>query len=161
MSARKSSKRLAKTDRDPGKEYPDQTPVAVPVRFKQSPSHYDEIKQMIRVAMSEHAQAKDFETFDEANDFELDYEDDPEFISNYEFDDLLPETAEVLDTDSSLSAQTDAEHDRPRNDPPAGDHREVGGESQSRQRTPAAETAGAASQAARPQNPPAGTSATP
>lgn len=139
MSNRKSSKRPPKPARDPGKEYPDPTPVSVPVRFKQSPSHYDEIKHMIRVAMSEHASSRDMETFEEANDFDLDYDDEPEFVSAYEFEELLPENGEDLEPSPPLSENIPAGNVRgeaPKPEP---------------QSAPAAETAGAASPAAQPE----------
>lgn len=110
MSKRASSKL------DPRFEYPDPTPVEVPVSFRRPPSQYDEIKNMIRTAMSDYSESLGSETFEEADDFEMDFED-PDFVSEYEFEELVPESHEVLGDDPPSSLSSQAEGDTPRQVP--------------------------------------------
>lgn len=100
-------------------EYVDPTPVEVPVRLRGGVSQMDSIKQMIRDAMSAEAEAREHETFEEADDFEIDLaEDEGDPISRYEFDEMIPETYEDIEpeTPSFLS-----EEERSDDNPPQGD----------------------------------------
>lgn len=100
MSKRESSN----PPRDRRFEYLDPTPVEVPVHLRGGVSQMDSIKQMIRDALSEAAAAHEHETFEEADDFEIDYdEDEGDPISRYEFDDLIPENYESIEPPPSLS----------------------------------------------------------
>jgi len=67
-----------------GHEIPDESQVAIPVRFKKSVMEYEIIKRMVRAELSEAAANSGFETFEEANDFDVG--DDFEPDSPYEFD---------------------------------------------------------------------------
>lgn len=60
-----------------GHEVPDPEPVAVPVRFQAPESLEDRIKRIIRADLSARAQAQGFETFEEADDFEVGDDYDP------------------------------------------------------------------------------------
>lgn len=60
-----------------GRELPDPTPVELPLGFKRPESLNDQIRRMIRGEMSAQASAAGNETFEEANDFDVD-EDDAE-----------------------------------------------------------------------------------
>lgn len=71
-----------------GHEIPDATPVAVPIRFTQ-PSHFSQIREMIRRELSIQAQSQGFETFEEANDFAVGDDFDPNSPYEEQFD---PET---------------------------------------------------------------------
>lgn len=53
----------------------DNTPVAIPVRFRTPPTPFEQARQMLRADLSALARDQGFETFDEANDFDID--DDP------------------------------------------------------------------------------------
>lgn len=64
------------------KEYPDPTPVEMPLGFKRPPTLQEEIQRIIRVQMSQQARAEGFETFEEADDFAVD--EDPDPLSAYE-----------------------------------------------------------------------------
>lgn len=55
-----------------GHEVPDQTPVEVPTGLRRPPSIHEEIKRFIRSELSRQAQANEMETFEEADDFEID-----------------------------------------------------------------------------------------
>lgn len=73
----------------------DTTPIEMPVGFKRPASLADMVARMVRDAV---AKEKDdeFETMDEANDFELDDIDDELLdFSPYELTDLDPEETEV------------------------------------------------------------------
>lgn len=84
--------------RDRRFEYLDQTPVEVPVRLRGGISQMDSIKQMIREAMSAEAEAREHESFEEADDFDIDLaEDEGDPISRYEFDELVPENYEDIE----------------------------------------------------------------
>lgn len=71
-----------------GNEVLDQTPVALPVRFKRPQSLLDQMRAVVH-EMSLRAQEFDVETWEEANDFEVG--DDFEFTSQYEVDDVHDE----------------------------------------------------------------------
>lgn len=58
-----------------GHEVGDPIPVAPPVGLTRRPTMAEQIQTMIRREMSNRAQAEGFETFDEAEDFDID--DDP------------------------------------------------------------------------------------
>lgn len=61
-----------------GREVMDPRPMALPSGFRRPPSLIDQMRLMIRREMSEAAQANGRETFEEANDFDVDDEaDDP------------------------------------------------------------------------------------
>lgn len=55
-----------------GQEMPDPTPIAVPAHFKRPPSLQEQIKSLIRNELSQRASEADEESFEEADDFELD-----------------------------------------------------------------------------------------
>ncbi|AXH73385.1 MAG: hypothetical protein [Microviridae sp.] len=65
-----------------GHEVLDKTPVAVPVGWSPPPSLQETIKRLIRHELSAKADSIGYETYDEADDFDVD--DDPELKSPYE-----------------------------------------------------------------------------
>lgn len=72
-----------------GREDPDQTPIAIPIGFSQPESIESMIARAVRShAFMEAARRNNRETFDEADDFDVD--DDPELKSPYEIDESLP-----------------------------------------------------------------------
>lgn len=71
------------------KEYPDPTPVEVPLGFRRPPTLQEEISRIIRQQMSQQASQAGFETFEEADDFVVD--DDPDPLSPYEVLEMAPE----------------------------------------------------------------------
>lgn len=68
-------------DKD-GRFYPDPTPVAPPVGFTDDIDMFERVRQMVRREMSVAAQGEGFETFEEADDFDVG--DDVEPFSPYE-----------------------------------------------------------------------------
>lgn len=75
---------MAKYDAQ-GREIPDPTPIDVPLNWKRPQPLNEIIKQLIRTEMSRQAQESGHETFEEADDFEVD--DDPIPLSEHELDD--------------------------------------------------------------------------
>jgi len=67
-----------------GWEIPDPTPLARAVRFTKPPTLEEIVQRTIRGALSRHAAEQGHESFDEANDFNVD-EDGHEFRSDHEF----------------------------------------------------------------------------
>lgn len=58
-----------------GREVPDPTPVSIPVKFKKAESVDERIARITRHSLSKMAEAEGYETFDEADDFDI--SDDP------------------------------------------------------------------------------------
>lgn len=68
------SKRL----NEKGQEIPDPTPMAPPVGFKRQPSLSEQIRQMIlSEKLRQEAEEMGYETFEEADDFDVDDDFDP------------------------------------------------------------------------------------
>lgn len=65
-----------------GQFYPDPTPVAPPIGYVPEVSMFDRVRDMVRREMSKAADEQGFETFEEADDFDVD--DDAELKSPYE-----------------------------------------------------------------------------
>lgn len=80
---------MAKYD-ELGREIPDPTPVEMPVGFRHPPSLNDEIQRLIRNELSQAAAAQGAETFEEADDFDVDDDDGVPF-SEYEVTDMQAE----------------------------------------------------------------------
>lgn len=59
-------------------EFLDDTPVAIPVRITRPPTRFDEIRSLVRGTMSQVAQEQGFESFEEANDFDVGEDYDPQ-----------------------------------------------------------------------------------
>lgn len=70
-------------------EIPDPTPMEIPVGYRMPMSLAEQIKAMVRTQLSQQAEAQGEETFEEADDFEID--EDPSPISQYEMQDMAPE----------------------------------------------------------------------
>lgn len=73
--------------RDPALEYPDPTPCAMPLGCERPEPLADMIRRLVRNEWSAQAAEAGEETFDEANDFEVDEDPDTGLFSPYE---LLP-----------------------------------------------------------------------
>lgn len=67
-----------------GREIPDPTPVSVPANWQRPLSLHEEIKRFVRVEMSRQAADQGEETFEEADDFDVD-DDEVDPASPYEF----------------------------------------------------------------------------
>lgn len=86
-----------------GQELPDQTPAAVPHGWERPLSLHEQIKRFIRSEMSMQAQLQGEESFEEADDFEVD--EDPDPLSQYEIVEAAPEWPQgVKDEDADPPA---------------------------------------------------------
>lgn len=76
---------------DKGHELLDDTPMAIPLRGYRPESLQDQIRRMVRHQLSEHAAARGAETFEEADDFDVDDDFDPHSPWELNFDqDVAP-----------------------------------------------------------------------
>lgn len=64
-----------------GREVLDTTPVEVPLHFRRPPTLQEQIKQFVRGEFSRSASEDGFDSFEEADDFDID--EDPDPISKY------------------------------------------------------------------------------
>lgn len=67
---------MARLDKD-GNEILDPTPVALPVRFQRPPSLVDDVRRLVAQEMSRVAMDQDFDSFEDADDFDIDDDDQP------------------------------------------------------------------------------------
>lgn len=67
--------------RGDGYEYPDPTPVEMPTRLRLPQRQVDRVREIVRREMSRAAEAEGFESFEDADDFEIEGE---EPVSPYE-----------------------------------------------------------------------------
>lgn len=74
-----------------GRELPDQRPVEWPANIKRPLSLQEEIQRFVRVEMAQRAADYGFETFEEADDFNV--EDEEDFVSPYEMTELQEDAA--------------------------------------------------------------------
>lgn len=75
---------------DRGQEIPDQTPVEMPAGFKKPESLTEQIRRLIRTEMSQEAVAEGKESWEDANDFDVDEADAELHPTEYEIE-MQPE----------------------------------------------------------------------
>lgn len=97
---------MSKPKRDTRRfEYPDPTPVSTPVRFRGLSVPNQDFRQFMQEWSTSQAEANHVESFDEANDFEINDPEDYDFfhdVTPYEMQDLPEDTqADRLDQDQS------------------------------------------------------------
>lgn len=73
-----------------GRELPDPTPIAIPVGFNRPETLQEQIRRLVRNEFSQVAAATGFETFDEANDFDVPDADAELHATEYEMDPEVP-----------------------------------------------------------------------
>lgn len=105
-----------------GYEYPDPTPVEIPVELRKPETMDEKMRRIVREQISFRAAENGQETYEEANDFDVDdgFEDDALF-SPYELKDMLPEYNENMVTPdgSPVYGESEASGD-PKKSPEAG-----------------------------------------
>lgn len=79
------------------RETPDPTPVAWPAGVRRPETLAEQIRRMVRLHVSQMAQEQGFESFEEADDFDSD--DDDEFRSPYELTEMQEEA--IMGRDAS------------------------------------------------------------
>lgn len=77
-----SEKKVKHTD--DGYELPDPTPIEVPLRYRRAPSLDERIKRLLVGELSRRAEARGDETFEQANDFDVDEAERDGFLSPYQ-----------------------------------------------------------------------------
>lgn len=76
-----------------GRQIPDPRPVEVPIAFQRPLSLQDEIKRFVRLELSKRAAAQELESFEEADDFDVD-DEDPLPVTPYEVREMSPEAGD-------------------------------------------------------------------
>lgn len=115
---------MSKSGLKDGVEYPDPTPVEIPSRLRIPQRQVDRIRDMVRHEMSQRAQAAGAESFEEADDFEM---DDVEFTSPYE-DIFEPPPDKVVDKEVKKEDDDDAAIPQRRKGDDNGRRRKTGSE---------------------------------
>lgn len=101
-----------------GKEHLDPTPIEIPAGFDKPPSLRDEMRRFIREEFARSAvDAEDAETFEEADDFDID--EDPDPFSQYEVMDMVEEEPiDTPETPSEDAGATNEDNPTPSDPPP-------------------------------------------
>lgn len=86
--------------RDPKnrKEFLDPTPMALPVGYRRPPTLQDQVRALVRGALSEQAANRGQETFEEADDFDVgdDYDPRSPYEQNFDHDQNIDALAGVV-----------------------------------------------------------------
>lgn len=102
-----------------GREMPDPTPIAPPVGYNRQPSLAEQIRAMVRSErLRQEAEAQGFETFEEADDFDVGDDLDPSSPYEEVFDPLPDPPAEVPASPPSEAASETQPEGHPVAPPP-------------------------------------------
>lgn len=101
-----------------GREKPDRTPVEIPAGLSKPEPLHVRMQRMIRGSLSEHASARGAETFEEANDFEVEEDQSAElFPTHHELhEELVDEIREKKARDAARSVRSEAVDEDPEDD---------------------------------------------
>lgn len=106
-----------------GYTYTDETPMEPPIGYDPQPSLVDRIRQMVRRELSDQAEADGFESFEDADDFDV--EDDAFPQSGYEHDEEKPSVRELkkrlADAEAELAKRVSPAR-KPKPAKPSGDN---------------------------------------
>lgn len=130
---------MSNLERDPGREYPDPTPVARPVNWQAPPTIQDQIRRFVREEYSRYAADQGQETFDDADDFDVG-DDPPDRTSDHELDADVESLPRWSESEQKGAAIRQAE-DRIIATQKARDARRNGDPTQDRRKTPPAKPA--------------------
>ena len=75
----------------------DVTPVEVPLEYRHPPTIKEELQRYVRYEISRLGEKEGFETFEEADDFEMDDVEEPDWESEFEVVDMEDELPVSLD----------------------------------------------------------------
>ena len=103
----------AKLD-ESGRELLNPNQVEIPVHMDRPPTLQERIQRLMRVELSKQAQAQEMETFEDANDFDID-DEDPDPVSPYEVHEMIEE--EIKEKKTPLTPDQDAQTDPPAAEP--------------------------------------------
>ncbi len=110
--------------RPDGREFPDPTPMALPVGYEAPPTLRETMQRYIREELSVHARRMDLGTFDEESDFEPEDPDEIQLsgyeVKEYDFlEDVIPEPpAEPLVDDEVVAEPAEPASPPPEPQPP-------------------------------------------
>lgn len=97
-----------------GREMCNPKPLVVHSGLKRQEPIRDQIKRVLRQELSRQAHEQGFETFDEANDFDID-DEDPDFLTSYEIQGLEDE---YLPQEPQKESPPQTEPPKPETSPP-------------------------------------------
>lgn len=95
-----------------GQEIPDPTPVSMPLGYEKPESLESMVQRMVRIHISKQADVEGFETFEEAEDFYAEDEDEELPHTQYQFNEMQeeylvrPPKKEVLKDDGHKGSQS-------------------------------------------------------
>lgn len=91
-----------------GREIPDPRPVEVPVGISKPESMNDMIRRLVRQEASRTAEEAGYESFEEADDFEVEDEDLDALPTQYMVPEIGPDGPESLDGDQEKPSEADS-----------------------------------------------------
>lgn len=101
-----------------GAEHPDPTPMAPPIGYKRQPSLAEQIREMVRSErLKQEVEEAGFETFEEADDFEVGDDYDPHSPHENDFDPPVKEVFEEVVRSRSQKAGEDTKDGAPTSGP--------------------------------------------
>lgn len=95
-----------------GQEVPDSTPLAVPLGSRKPESITEMMRRLIRQDMSRHFEKQGHESFEEANDFEV--EDEDAELSNTEYETMADEVPRSAQAPKEAHDEDEDEEEKPR-----------------------------------------------
>lgn len=95
-----------------GEEIPDQTPMEIPAGISRPPTMEEMIKRFVKRELSNRASSAGFESFEEANDFEVDDDDLDSQPSRHEIAAMLDDEMMVKRVKEKLDRQEKARQSR-------------------------------------------------
>lgn len=105
-----------------GRELPDPTPIEIPAGFKRPETLQEQIRRLVRTAISERAVDSGAESFEEANDFDMDDDDPTDQDTVYtRMAEEVPR--ELRDAEDDDAGSEDRSSRRARDGAPGGDSR--------------------------------------
>lgn len=105
-SKRKKRTTRSRSDRDPNKEYPPYRPIPTPVTFRGQDVSQDSLKRMLQNERLLMEEAEYTESFEEANDFGPDEDEDEDFLNGYTVYEMHEIQAEMAQVEASPNFPT-------------------------------------------------------
>lgn len=110
---------------DLGREIPDPRPMQPPIGYKKQPSMFELIREATAREVALYAANRSPETFDEADDFDIDDDVDPHSPWENDFDPPWSEVRAAIqaDREARAAAKKDQPFEKPLKSPPSPSHR--------------------------------------
>lgn len=114
MSKKKSVSKAMSSGRarfdERGLEIPDSTPMEIPVGYRRPETLQDQIRRMVRVDLSAAAEQAGAESFDEANDFDIEDDDAEYFPTHHELHEEVVDELRRVHKEAAEGAQRRRSH---------------------------------------------------